>query len=150
MERRITKITNWFQMGRVGTDGKVQSTTFRKIKRDIDITMSQLEATVGQPLNEHQFEAQRKRVELMIQLMDYSEDILVQLRKANSVHNCFGVRWRVEKIKAFLEKYIVILNNYNEKFLCKIHGAIEMKVSNGLIVDDNLIWKGENEVEIIK
>lgn len=146
---KINIVTNWFKLGRT-KKGKVVPTTFRKVKRDIFLTIAQLERTVGSEMSPKQFDAQRHRVELMLELTNHSEEILLELVKAGSSHNCFNVRWRVEKLKEFLTKYSILLNTYNSKFLTKIHSAIHLDISNGLIVGDNLIYKGENEVEIIR
>lgn len=148
--KKITEIKNWFKILRLGKSGVLKATTFRQVAKDIRIVTKQLETTVGFQLYGKQYDTQRMRVEIMIQMMDQAEEILLALVKNNSEHNCFRLRWRIEHLKSFLLKYSKLLNTYNNKFLEKVHGAIELSVANGLIVHENLIIKGDGEIEIIK
>ena len=148
--RKIKVITNWFKVLRFGSNGSLKASTYRQIRKDLEIVTHQLETTVGYHLVGNQFNTQRMRTELMIQMVDQAEEILQSLTKAGSVHNCFSLRFRIEKLRDFLKNYNILLNKYNNKFLEKVHGALEINFSNGLLIGTNLISKGEEEVEIIK
>ena len=149
---KIKKIKNWFLINRVSNDAKVQSSTFRKINRDVLMSIYQLKQIIDGTtiIKKNQFVAHKHRIELMLGMTQHADELLIQLAKAGSVHNTFRVRWRVEKLQEFLVKYLELLSNYNPNFLEKVHYAVELKVSNGIIVEDNLYYTMEGNIEIRK
>lgn len=152
MRRKImvVKISNWFKLLRLGKKGELKSSTFRQLERDVYVISSQLQLSVGQPLFGKQFDAQRLRAGLMIDVLTQADEMLMDLNKEQSKHNCFALRLKIESLKAFLVKYSALLETYNNKFLEKIHEAIEVNIANGRVFDDNLIYTEGGEIEIIK
>lgn len=146
---KITKITNWFKILRLGSKGELKASTFRQVQRDIHIVAKQLEITVGYKMYGNQFDTQRSRVTMMLEMVEQSDEILYALTKSGSVHNCFGLRWRLERLKEFLLKYKVFLNTYNNAFLEAAHPMLKVNLAKGLVVGDNLIIEGE-EIGISK
>ena len=145
---KITKIKNWFKFGRVNLKGEVKASTYRRLNKDLEGMIHQLENTVGHYLMRDQLSAQRKRIEVMLETCDHAEDLLLALGRADSEHNIFRLRWRFQNLKLFLEKYSVLLNKYNVAFLEKVHYAVTFTSCKGLIVDDNLYYNAEGEIEI--
>lgn len=146
---KIVSVLNFFSVNKVGIGAEVKSSTYRKLQRDLENTLIQLQKSVGSNLNDRQFEAQRKRVEYMIQACSQAETMLLNLNKEESDHNCFRLRWRYQLLKNFLEKYKIVLNKYSGIFLEKIHYAITFNSYNGLVICDNLEYRG-GEIEIIR
>lgn len=145
---RITSIANWFKLGRVNLKAEVKASTYRRLNKDLEGIVLQLDKTVGHYLMRDQLNAQRKRIGVMLETCDHAEDLLLALSKAESEHNIFRLRWRFQNLKKFLLKYDVLLNNYNVAFLEKIHYAVNFTSCKGLIVDDNLYYNDEGEIEI--
>lgn len=148
--KKIIMIRNWFKVLRLGTNGSLKASTFRQIQRDIQIVSKQLETTVGYKMYGDQFDTQRNRVSMMIEMVDQSEQLLDALLRNGTMHNTFGLRWRIEHLKKFLVKYSKLLNNYNNSFLEKVHEAVHVSFYKEMIVDENLIIKGDGNIEIIK
>lgn len=146
----ITSVKNFFGIGRVKNNGDLKGSSYRLIQRDIMSSVTIIEKSINSNMDRRHFAAQRKRVEILIEVCERSENLMQQLLKAESEHNTFRVRFRIEKLKDFLVKYQMLLNSYNDKFLEKIHNAIEFSSINGLITHENLIIKEDGEVEIIK
>jgi hypothetical protein len=146
---KIKMVLNFFSVNKVNVNAEVKSSTYRKLRSDLENTLRQLEKSVGAHLNEDQFNAQRKRVEYMIQACTQAEIMLLDLNKEESDHNCFHLRWRYQLLKQFLEKYKLVLNKYSGIFLEKIHHAITLNSYNGLVICDNLEYRG-GEIEIIR
>lgn len=145
---KITPIRNWFKLGRVNLNAEVKASTYRRLNRDLDGMVLQLERSVGQSLMRNQLAAQRKRIHVMIETCDHAEDLLLELLKSESEHNTFRLRWRFQNLKNFLIKYEILLTKYNVSFLEKIHYAINFTASKGLIVSDNLYLDEEGEIQI--
>ena len=146
----IKSVKNFFGIGRVNESGDLKGSSYRLIRRDILSSVSMMEKSINGNMDRRHFAAQRKRVEIHIEVCNRSESLMHQLLKADSEHNTFRVRFRIEKLKAFLIKYQILLNSYNDKFLEKIHHAIEFDSSNGLVTHENLIIKEDGKIEIIR
>lgn len=145
---KITTIGNWFMLGRVNNQANVKASTYRKLNRDLEGMVLQLEKSVGHQMMKDQLGAQRRRIDVMLETCGYAEELLLALARADSDHNTFRLRWRFENLKKFLEKYSLLLNKYNVSFLEKIHYAVAFTSCKGLIVDDNLYFNDEGEIEI--
>ena len=146
----ITSVKNFFGIGRVKNNGDLKGSSYRLISRDIMNSVAIIEKSINSNMDRRHFAAQRKRVEILLEVCNRSEILMQQLLKAETEHNTFRVRFRIEKLKGFLVKYQILLNSYNDKFLEKIHHAIEFTSNNGLITHENLIIKEDGEIEIIK
>jgi len=146
----ITSVKNFFGIGRVKNNGDLKGSSYRLISRDIMNSVAIIEKSINSNMDRRHFAAQRKRVEILLEVCNRSEILMQQLLKAETEHNTFRVRFRIEKLKSFLVKYQMLLNSYNDKFLEKIHHAIEFTSNNGLITHENLIIKEDGEIEIIK
>lgn len=146
----ITSVKNFFGIGRVKNNGDLKGSSYRLISRDIMNSVAIIEKSINGNMDRRHFAAQRKRVEILLEVCNRSEILMQQLLKAETEHNTFRVRFRIEKLKCFLVKYQMLLNSYNDKFLEKIHHAIEFTSNNGLITHENLIIKEDGEIEIIK
>lgn len=146
----ITSVKNFFGIGRVKNNGDLKGSSYRLISRDIMNSVAIIEKSINSNMDRRHFAAQRKRVEILLEVCNRSEILMQQLLKAETEHNTFRVRFRIEKLKGFLVKYQMLLNSYNDKFLEKIHHAIEFTSNNGLITHENLIIKEDGEIEIIK
>lgn len=146
----ITSVKNFFGIGRVKNNGDLKGSSYRLISRDIMNSVAIIEKSINSNMDRRHFAAQRKRVEILLEVCNRSENLMQQLLKAETEHNTFRVRFRIEKLKGFLVKYQILLNSYNDKFLEKIHHAIEFTSNNGLITHENLIIKEDGEIEIIK
>ena len=148
--QRIFEIKNWFISFRVKNDGSFKGSSYRILKRDMLNIAQRLETTINADLKKWHFDAQRRRVKLMLESIETIDNSMHDLLFAGSEHNLFYVRQRTEQLKEFLIKYSNLLDTYNNKFLEKIHGAIEFQQYNGLVLKDNLIIKEGGEIEIIK
>ena len=146
----ITSVKNFFGIGRVKNNGDLKGSSYRLISRDIMNSVAIIEKSINSNMDRRHFAAQRKRVEILLEVCNRSEILMQQLLKAETEHNTFRVRFRIEKLKGFLVKYQILLNSYNDKFLEKIHHAIEFTSNNGLITHENLIIKEDGKIEIIK
>ncbi len=146
----ITSVKNFFGIGRVKNNGDLKCSSYRLISRDIMNSVAIIEKSINSNMDRRHFAAQRKRVEILLEVCNRSEILMQQLLKAETEHNTFRIRFRIEKLKGFLVKYQMLLNSYNDKFLEKIHHAIEFTSNNGLITHENLIIKEDGEIEIIK
>lgn len=146
----ITSVKNFFGIGRVKNNGDLKGSSYRLISRDIMNSVAIIEKSINSNMDRRHFAAQRKRVEILLEVCNRSEILMQQLLKAETEHNTFRIRFRIEKLKGFLVKYQMLLNSYNDKFLEKIHHAIEFTSNNGLITHENLIIKEDGEIEIIK
>ena len=135
----ITSVKNFFGIGRVKNNGDLKGSSYRLISRDIMNSVAIIEKSINSNMDRRHFAAQRKRVEILLEVCNRSEILMQQLLKAETEHNTFRVRFRIEKLKGFLVKYQMLLNSYNDKFLEKIHHAIEFTSNNGLITHENLI-----------
>ena len=146
----VKSIKNFFGIGRVKENGNLKGSSYRLIRRDIMSSVTIIEKSINANMDRRHFAAQRKRVEILLEVCNRSENLMHQLLKAETEHNTFRVRYRIEKLKDFLVKYQMLLNSYNDKFLEKIHGAIEFSSFDGLVTHENLIIKGDGSIEIIK
>ena len=150
LNKKIKQIKNWFIIPKLGKNGSFKASTYRKLRRDALNVAMRLETIINSDLKKWHFDAQRQRVKLMLESIETIDQAMNQLAKEGSEHNCFYVRTRTEQLKNFLSKYSKLLDTYNNKFLEKIHGAIEFSHCRGLVVKDNLIIKEGGEIEIIK
>ena len=146
----ITSVKNFFGIGRVKDNGDLKGSSYRLIRRDIMSSVTIIEKSINTNMDRRHFAAQRKRVEILLEVCDRSENLMQQLLWADTEHNTFRVRYRIEKLKDFLVKYQMLLNSYNDKFLEKIHHAIEFSSCDGLVTHENLIIKEDGKIEIIK
>lgn len=149
LNKKIKFIKNWFIIPKLGKNGALKASTYRELRRDALNVATRLETIVNGDLKKWHFEAQRKRVKLMLESIEIIDSTMHRLAKEGSRHNCFYVRTRTEQLKNFLYKYSKLLDTYNNKFLEKIHGAVEFNQHRGLIIKDNLIIKEGGEIEII-
>ena len=100
----IKSVKNFFGIGRVNESGDLKGSSYRLIRRDILSSVSMMEKSINGNMDRRHFAAQRKRVEILIEVCNRSESLMHQLLKADSEHNTFRVRFRIEKLKAFLIK----------------------------------------------
>ena len=147
---KITEIKFWFMQSKVNKNGEFKGSSYRLLKRDMLNIANRLEYIFQQDLKKWHFDAQRRRVKLMLLALENIDKAMNDLLFAGSEHNCFYVRQRSEKLKEFLLKYSILLDTYNNKFLERIHGAIEFSQYNGMVIKDNLIIKEGDQIEIIK
>ena len=148
--QKIIEIKNWFISFRVKSDGSFKGSSYRQLRKDMLNIADRLETTINSDLKKWHFDAQRRRVKLMLESIETIDHSMHGLLFAGSEHNCFHVRRRTEQLKEFLVKYSTLLDTYNNKFLEKIHGAIEFHQYQGLVLSDNLIIKEGGEIEIIR
>lgn len=135
---------------RLNKKGEFKGSSYRSFKKDMLNIADRLEYIFQQDLKKWHFDAQRRRVKLMLKALENIDKAMNDLLFAGSEHNCFHVRQRSEQLKGFLLKYSLLLDTYNNKELERIHSEIEFSQLKGLVIKDNLIMKEGNEIEIIK
>ena len=85
--RRIFEIKNWFISFRVKNDGSFKGSSYRILKRDMLNIAQRLETTINADLKKWHFDAQRRRVNLMLESIETIDNSMHDLLFAGSEHN---------------------------------------------------------------